>query len=148
MIGVFTGAAAVDPEALLPAWVYELTPGAVGIWTLVAVVATALIRAWPVLALQIQTAREKLRAEGRSDLSECRERIDRLQEALDDVKEEVHKLEMKLLGAIGAYRILDTEVEKHVPDSSALIQARKLMSTAFTLSPSTDAPFVVPEGLR
>lgn len=54
---------------------------------------------------------------------------------------------MKLLGTIGAYRILDTEVETHLPDSKALIQARSLMSAAFSMSPSTNTPFQMPEGL-
>lgn len=67
-------------------------------------------------------------------------RIDELHKELTDVRGEVHKIEMRLVGAISAYRILDTEVELHLPDSSALIQARRVMSTAFTVAPSTDPP--------
>ena len=124
-----------------------MTPGAVGVWSLLAVVLVALIKAWPVLALQAQTARDKLRGESRSDLTDCRARIDNLQQELNAVREEVHGFELKLLGAISAYRILDAEVQIINPDSAALVQARAVMSTAFTASPSTKAPFEMPEGL-
>lgn len=127
------------------AFVREVTPGTVGIFGLLAVVSVALIKAWPVLALQAQTAREKLRGEQRSDLNDCKARIDKLQIELNGVREEVHKIEMKLVGAISAYRILDNEVETHLPDSAALKQARLVMSAAFTLSPSTDAPLDAPD---
>jgi hypothetical protein len=128
-------------------FVKEITPAGVGIYTLIAIVLVALIKAWPVISLQATTAREKLRAEGRSDLSDCKQRIDALQRELNGVKDEVHKIEMKLLGAISAYRILDVEIEATNPGSPALAQARQVMSAAFTLSPSTDPPFAMPEGL-
>jgi hypothetical protein len=121
-------------------FVREITPGTVGIFSLLAVVSVALIKAWPVLALQAQNARDKLRSEQRTDLNDCKARIDKLQNELNGVREEVHKIEMKLVGAITAYRILDKEVEAHMPSSTALAQARLAMSAAFTLSPSTDAP--------
>lgn len=130
------------------AFVRELTPAGIGIFSLLAVVLVALIKAWPILQLQAIQAREKLRGEGRNDLSECRERIDKLQAELDGVKGEIHRIEMKLLGAISAYRILDAEVENKIPGSTALQQARQVMSAAFTLSPSTDAPFTLPEEWR
>lgn len=129
------------------AFVREVTAGTIGIWSLLAVILIALIRAWPVLALQATQAKERLRAEGRTDLSDCKTRIDKLQVELRGVREEVHKIELKLLGAISAYRILDEEVVAHLPGSAALKQARAVMSAAFTISPSTDAPFPLPEEL-
>lgn len=131
---------------MLPAWVYEVTPGAVGIYSLLVVVVVALIKAWPVLSLQATAAREKLRAEGRSDLTDCQRRMDELQKELEAVQARVHKLDMKLLGAISAYRILDAEVELTNPLSAALKQARIVMNTAFELSPSTGPPIELPEG--
>lgn len=127
------------------AFVREITLSTVGIYSLLAVVSVALIKAWPVLALQAQAARDKLRSEHRADLSDCKERIDALQVELNGVRDEVHKIEMKLVGAISAYRILDAEVETLQPDSTALKQARLVMSAAFTLSPSTDAPLDKPQ---
>lgn len=121
-------------------WLGEVTPGAVGIYSLLAVVSVALIKAWPILALQAQQARDKLRGEDRSDLQSCQKQIEALRKELKGVSENVHKIEMKLLGAISAYRILDAEVEAIKPDSTALSQARLVMSAAFTLSPSTDGP--------
>lgn len=99
-------------------------------WALLATVLVALIKVWPVIALQAQQARERLRQEGRSDLLNCHDRLDRL-------TEEFHQLELKLLGAIAGFRILDIEVETNLPGSTALGQARAVMSAAFTLSPST-----------
>ena len=114
-------------------FVKEITPGSIGIFSLLAVVTVALIKAWPVLALQAQTARAALRGEERADRNNYQTQI-------DDLREEVHKIEMRLVGTISAYRILDTEVETHLPDSVALVQARRVMSAAFTVAPSTDAP--------
>ena len=128
-------------------WVPELTPAAVGIYSLLGVVSVALIRAWPVLSLQAIQAKERLRSEGRSDLTDCRKEIAKLQQKIEQLGKDFHHLEMKLLGAIAAYRILDAEVEANDPHSRALAQARQVMSAAFTLSPSTEPPFIVPEGL-
>lgn len=114
-------------------FVKEITPGTVGIWVLVATVLVALIKTWPVLALQAQTARDKLRGEEREDR-------DNYQKQIDDLREEVHKIELRLVGTISAFRILDAEVETHLPDSPALVQARRVISTAFAMSPSTDPP--------
>lgn len=136
---------------MLPAWIYELTPGAVGILSLLAplltVVTVALIRSWPILSLQRAAAKEKLRAEGRTDLSDCQRRMDELGKELETVQEHVHNLDMKLLGALSAYRILDSEVEAHRPKSAALRQARILMNTAFELSPSSEPPMEIPKEL-
>lgn len=133
---------------MFPQWVPELTPGSIGIWSLLTVVSVALIKAWPVIQLQVIQAKEKLRGEHRSDLSDCQKHIEKLQREMNELGEQVHQIEMKLLGAIAAYRILDAEVEAVDPKSRALAQARRVMSAAFTMSPSTDASFVVPEGLR
>jgi hypothetical protein len=130
------------------AWVSELTPAGVGIWTLVAIVLTTLIKTWPVLALQAQQARDRLRTEQRDDLSDCKREIAELRKELEMVRNDQHGFEMKLLGAIAAYRILDTEVQLIKPDSSALAQARAVMSTTFSVSPSTDTPFEIPEGTQ
>jgi hypothetical protein len=93
-----------------------------------------------------------IRSEGRTDLKDCKERIDQLQAALADsnakhteeitaLKDGQHHFEMKLLGTISAYRLLDAEVETRLPGSSALAQARLIISTAFTMSPSTSDAF-------
>jgi uncharacterized protein YlxW (UPF0749 family) len=105
--------------SMFPQWVPELTPAGVGVWSLLAVVSVALIKVWPVIQLQVIHAKEKLRGEARSDLSDCQARIDRLQASVNALGDEVHKIEMKLLGAISAYRILDAEVEATDPHSRA-----------------------------
>jgi phage-related minor tail protein len=128
------------------AFVREITPGTVGIFSLLAVVSVALIRAWPILALQAQQARDRLRNEQRDDLSDCRKEIAQLRKELAEVSAAQHSFEMKLLGTIAAYRILDTEVQLLKPDSSALAQARAVMSTTFSVSPSTEGAFEIPEG--
>lgn len=145
--------------SILPQFINEATPGTVGIWGLIAIVSVALIKAWPVLSLQAANAREKLRAEGRTDLSDCRKEIAALRAELDiereareasekKLSEEHHKLELKLLGAISGYRILHADLSARQPDAPALRQAEAVLSAAFTLSPSTDAPIIMPEGLE
>lgn len=107
-------------------------------WALLTTVLIVLIKMWPAIALQAQQARDALRKERRDDLSECQKKIEALTTRLDRVEATAHGLEMKLLGAITAYKILDAEVEARFPESSALAQARIVMSTAFTISPSTE----------
>ena len=99
-------------------------------WALLAVVLLALIRVWPILALQAIKAKEQLRGENRADLRDCNKRC-------DELTEKFHQLEMKLVGAITAYKILDVECEALDPGSTALGQARAAMSAAFAMSPST-----------
>lgn len=121
----------------LPAMVTAMTPGTYGIFALLAISGTALIKAWPILRAQSIEARGKLRQEERSDLHDCQQQILELRGEIKTVRENAHSLETKLVGAIAAYRILDVEVEAIAPGSTALAQARAVMSTAFTLSPST-----------
>jgi hypothetical protein len=92
------------PPGVFPQWVPELTPAGVGIWSLLTVVSVELIKAWPVLQLQVIQAKEKLRGERRGDL-------EMLTAKVEELGNEVHRIELKLLGAIAAYRILDEEVE-------------------------------------
>lgn len=99
-------------------------------WALLVVVILALIKVWPILAAQAIEARAKIRGEKREDLAECHRKC-------DELSDKFHHLELKLLGAISAYRILDAEVEAELPGNTALAQARLVMSAAFTLSPST-----------
>jgi hypothetical protein len=106
-------------------------------WLLLVVAITALIRAWPVLAKQAIEARAQLRKEKREDLSDCHDRLDAMGVQIAKVREDFRQIELKLVGAITAYKILDLEVETHLPGSTALGQARAVMSTAFALSPST-----------
>lgn len=106
-------------------------------WFLVVLVLLGLIRIWPAMSRQAIEARAQLRKEKREDLGNCQRRLDEVSARLDSVEEKFRQSELKLLGSIAAYRILDVEVEAHLPGSTALSQARQVMSAAFTLSPST-----------
>jgi uncharacterized protein YlxW (UPF0749 family) len=106
-------------------------------WGLLAAVLVALIKAWPVLALQAQQAREKRRAEHRDDLHDCQERLDILTQRVDGMQESYNNLKIELSATLSAYRILDTEIEATNPRSLGLAQARAILSTAFTVAPST-----------
>jgi hypothetical protein len=133
------GALVASPAGLDLGGLGTLTLSGAGVWTLVGIVLVALIRAWPVLAKQAQEARAQLRKEKREDLDDCRKRLDAMAGRLDASDEKVRGLELKLVGAISGYRILDLELEHLAPSSVALAQARAVMSTAFAVSPSTPA---------
>jgi hypothetical protein len=115
----------------------EWTPATYGIFSLLTVAVVTLIKAWPVLALQATTAKEKLREEGRTDLSECKERLDRMGARLDSVYEVVNNLKIELSGVLSAYRVLEVAEEIRDPRSLNLAQARAILNTAFTVAPST-----------
>lgn len=103
-------------------------------WALLATVILALIKTWPILSLQAQTARDKLRSENRSDLSDCQKQIKDLRAELETVKEHVHHIELKLVGAISAYRIVEKDLELRHPDAVSLMQARAVFQEAFRFS--------------
>lgn len=121
----------------LPVALQGFTIGAAGVWTLVALFAIALVKAWPVL-LKLKLDDEGLRrSEKRDDLHECNQRLDAMAIRVDALQMTVSNLKVELSGAVAAYRILDAEVEKTNPTSLGLAQARAIMSTAFTVAPST-----------
>lgn len=117
--------ASVGPLAL-PGFTW----GAAGVWTLVAMVTIALIKVWPVLAKQAIDARTQLRGEKRDDLRDLGGRVTALERMVTDLK-------IELSAALSAYRILAVEVESNNPTSIGLAQARAVLSTAFTVAPST-----------
>lgn len=106
-------------------------------WGVLATAVLALIKAWPILAQQAIEARAKLRAEGRADLHECKEELKLVNARLDVMQDTFNNLKIELSSALSAYRILDAEVEATNPTSLGLKQARVILSTAFTVAPST-----------
>lgn len=105
-------------------------------WALLATVLLALIKVWPILQLQVTKAREQLRKERRDDLHSCREELAAMSTRMDAVEQRAHMLEIKLNGALMAYKILDADITMNNPHSSALMQARAALTVAFEISPT------------
>ena len=105
-------------------------------WALLATVMLGLIKVWPVLALQAQMAKEKLRTEKRDDLHSCKEELRKMSERMDAVEERAHMLDIRLNGALMAYKILDADLQITHPFSPALAQARAALTVAFEISPT------------
>jgi hypothetical protein len=93
-------------------------------WMLLITVVIALIRAWPDLSLRAQNARDKLRGEQREDLKSCREEI-------GELRDELHAFTLKFNAILIANRIMDVEIETHLPESTALRQARAVLAAAY-----------------
>lgn len=124
-------------------------------WALAAMVALALIRIWPELSKQRIEERAQARAADRERHAACEQRIELLSKRMDEIYARSHDFEMKLVGTIAAYKILDSATDTalgHVGSEEceavdavvstlhpALMQARNVMSTTFELSPSTDS---------
>lgn len=100
-------------------------------WALLGTVVLALIKVWPILSLQVIQARAKIRSEDHEELTSCRGRLDAMEVRVTAAEGRAHQFEMRLMGTLQAYRILDIEVNNYDPDSSALAQARACLSTAF-----------------
>lgn len=122
----------------------EFTPGAYGIFAVLAAVLVALVKAWPILSAQAQAAKDRLRGERRDDLNDCKSRLDAMSTRLDEMVSMVNNLKIEINGVLAAYRILEIDVETRDPNSVALRQARAILSTAFTVAPSTPPPFERP----
>ena len=106
-------------------------------WYLALVVTLALIRVWPVLAKQAIEARAVLRKDRRDEESDCDRKIRILDDRVTAAEKAAHQFELKLIGALAAYRILDVEVAARVPNSIARDQAAAVLRDAFVVSPST-----------
>lgn len=105
-------------------------------WALLATVLTGMVKVWPVLALQAQKAKTLLRQERRDDLHDCREELKLMGGRLDAMEERAHMLDIRLNGALMAYKILDADIQLTAPLSSALVQARAALTVAFEISPT------------
>jgi hypothetical protein len=101
------------------------------------VVLIALIKTWPIWQLQVLKAKEKLREEKRSDLSECKQEIAGLRSELDRVTELVTNLKIEMNAVLSAYRVLEVAEHARDPNSAHLATARAILSTAFAIAPST-----------
>jgi hypothetical protein len=78
-----------------------------------------------------------LRSEKRDDLHACQKRLDAMETKVTTVTNAFTNLKIELNGILTAYRVLEVEVETNLPDSHALKHARVILSTAFTVAPST-----------
>jgi hypothetical protein len=107
-------------------------------WALLGTVILALVKTWPIMSLQVQQAREKLRAENRTDLSDCQKQIKEMRGEMGNLHRQFHELELKLVGAIQGFRILEAEVTALRPDALSLVQARAALSAAFTIASHED----------
>lgn len=107
-------------------------------WALLATILITLIKVWPIINLQVITARAKLRQEKRDHLNDCEEQLAELRGKLDGAIERIHNIEMRLVGTVTAYRILEVEVDAGNPLSPALAQARAVFREVWdTFSPMT-----------
>lgn len=97
-------------------------------WALLATVVLALIKVWPLLQLQAFNARQALRAEKRSDRVSLLERIEALEGKLEIAVEHTHQMDMQLVSAMAAYRLIATELQRLDPDSVTLQQAQVLLT--------------------
>lgn len=108
-------------------------------YILVGLVLLGLIRIWPAMSKQAIEARAQLRKEKRDDLKTCQQRLDDADARIDELHEAFTNLKIELSGTVAAYRILDLAEEARDPTSLHLAQARAVLSTAFTIAPSTGA---------
>lgn len=103
-------------------------------WGLLLAVILATVKVWPVIQLQTMNARRELRSERKDDLDDCKKRLDDFQTQLNTQRDDytrkltaqtnqIHQLDLKLVGTVAAYRIMHDHIEGSDPDSEALAQA-------------------------
>lgn len=118
-------------------WLNGLPAGAV--WIAALSLLGIVVKQWlPFLTLRTE-AENKRRGEDRDDLHECREEVRKLNERIDGLQSSFANLKIEMHGTLSAYRILDAEIEASNPGSLGLKQARAILSSAFTVAPSTAA---------
>jgi hypothetical protein len=100
-------------------------------WLLLLTVVLALIKVWPVIQLQTLKARAALRGEQREDLDDCKTRMDALDRKFNLAIAHIHQLDLKLVGTVGAYRILHDHMSQNHPDEQALSHAEAIFKTTW-----------------
>lgn len=108
-----------------------LTPGGVGAIGTFAMSIIALIKAWPVLAKLSIDQRAAKRLEGREEAAGYLDRIERMETRQMAAEKRTHEIELKFTVALGAYRIVASELQRISPESSALMQAQALLTAAY-----------------
>lgn len=100
-------------------------------WLLLLTVLLAIIKIWPIIQLQTQHARASLRGEQRADLNDCKARMDAMEGRLTVAIAHIHNLDMKLVGTVGAYRILHDHMSQNHPDEQALKHAEAIFKNTW-----------------
>ena len=100
-------------------------------WVLTLVVILAIIKVWPVIQLQTITAKAALRGERKDELDDCKSRLDAFDKRLTAATAQIHQLDLKLVGAVAAYRILHNDTLSRDPESEALMQAQTVFRAHF-----------------
>jgi hypothetical protein len=100
-------------------------------WALLVVVILALIKVWPIVAAQAVKAREQFRSERRGEMDSLRDRISGLETKVEAANEKAHEVELKLVSALAAYRLIASELQKLDPDSTILKQAQELLNVSY-----------------
>jgi hypothetical protein len=99
----------------------------------------ALIKAWPLLAKLSIEAKAALRKEKRDEMDSCQKRIDALEVRLEASESRTHRVELRLVTALGAYRIIASELQRLDPDSAALMNAQALLNASYPLPSEASA---------
>lgn len=121
-------------------------------WVLTLIVILALIKIWPIIQLQTNDAKAKLRGERIASEVDCMQRIDAvelkhserygtLEKRVLSTERQAHQLEIKLVGTLTAYRILHADLSERAPDCSALGQAELVIRETW------DGPMPSPSGM-
>lgn len=100
-------------------------------WALLVIVILALIKVWPIIAAQADRARAQFRSERRGEMDSMRERISALEAKVEAANEKSHEVELKLVSALAAYRLIASELQKLDPDSAILKQAQELLNVSY-----------------
>jgi len=100
-------------------------------WGLLAAVLLALIKGWPALAAQGLKAKLELGMQKRGDMNDLRARIESLEEKVETANAKAHNVELKLVSALAAYRLIASELQRLDPDSNILKQAQELLNVSY-----------------
>lgn len=120
-------------------------PGATGVGTLAVLVSIVLRWGLP-WKKQIDEVQAKVRAEEIGAVAAIQARMDGVEHRLLLSENRAHTLEIKFTVALGAYRIVASELQRLSPDSAALMQAQALLSAAYPIP--AEMPGDIAETLR
>jgi hypothetical protein len=114
-------------------------------WSLLLVVLIIITRVWPIInaqriAVQDRIADRKERKDNSAlvdkgvALDDCKVRLDAMDARLDRSEARAHQFELKLIGTMNAYRVIEADVELKDPESSALKQARRILVDTYRVT--------------
>lgn len=116
----------------------ELTPAGIGIWTLVIIALTTLIKTWPHLRKLSMDENERLRDDRRADYREVKSELEAVRVRTEAMERYGAAVSLRLGQLEFVFSLVMDELELIAPDNEIAKRARLMISTLYPIPPISE----------